>query len=87
VRAQPFASYARAGNVRVLRGPWTQAWIDEVTTATEEMKGLVDQVDATSGAFARLAGRAQGGSIAEARLERRYAPNVLPEGFGSASPW
>lgn len=55
VRAQPFASYARAGNVRLCAGPWTGAYIDELTTATPDLKGYMDQVDATSGAFAWLA--------------------------------
>jgi len=52
VRAQPFASYARGGNVRVMSGPWTHAYVDELTSATPDLKGYMDQVDATSGAFA-----------------------------------
>lgn len=51
VRAQPFASYARAGNVRVFASSWTRAYVDELTSATPDLKGYMDQVDATSGAF------------------------------------
>lgn len=51
IRAQPFASHARIGRLRIARGPWAKAYVDELATATPDMKGEVDQVDATSGAF------------------------------------
>ena len=41
--------------MRLCAGPWTGAYIDELTTATPDLKGYMDQVDATSGAFAWLA--------------------------------
>jgi predicted phage terminase large subunit-like protein len=52
-RARPLASQAEAGNVRIVRGAWNRAYIDEIClfpTGSHD-----DQVDATSGAFNRLA--------------------------------
>lgn len=53
VRAEPFAAQAEAGNVRVVRGPWTSAYLDELTTFPAGTHD--DQVDASSGAFNKLA--------------------------------
>jgi predicted phage terminase large subunit-like protein len=53
VRADPFASQAQGGNVRLLRAPWNRAYLDELCsfpTGTHD-----DQVDASSGAFNKLA--------------------------------
>jgi predicted phage terminase large subunit-like protein len=93
VRAQPWASYARGGGLRVLRGSWNQAWLDEVTTATPDLKGLMDQVDATSGAFARLTkgGGLIGGPPREPEDRRRPVTasraSDLPGGYGGLSPF
>lgn len=54
-RAMPFLAQAQAGNVRLLRGPWNSAYLDEITAFP--IGGHDDQVDATSGAFAKLTGR------------------------------
>lgn len=54
-RADPLASQAEAGNVKVLRAPWNAAWFDEVCAFP--MGRNDDQVDASSGAFNRLARR------------------------------
>jgi predicted phage terminase large subunit-like protein len=51
-RAAPFASQAAAGNVRLLRGPWNQAFLEEV--ASFPMGRHDDQVDAAADAFLRL---------------------------------
>jgi predicted phage terminase large subunit-like protein len=53
VRANPVSSAAEAGNVQLLRGPWIGAFLDEA----EAFPGGAhdDQVDAVSGAVARLA--------------------------------
>jgi predicted phage terminase large subunit-like protein len=49
-RAGPFSSQAEAGLVKVVRGPWTTAWMQELESFPEE--GVHDdQVDATVGAF------------------------------------
>ena len=52
IRAQPLASQAEAGNVKLLKAPWNTTFLDEITTfpnATHD-----DQVDAASDAFAEL---------------------------------
>lgn len=61
-RAKPLASQAYAGNVRLVRGPWIQAWLDELVAFPT--KGVNDdQVDATSGAFNHLARFKTGGAF------------------------
>lgn len=56
VRAGPFSAYAQAGNVKVLSAPWTRAWLRELHAFAGDGKGFSDQVDASSGAFNKLAG-------------------------------
>jgi predicted phage terminase large subunit-like protein len=51
-RASPFSSQAEAGRVVVLRGAWSGPYLDELEAFPEG--GHDDQVDATSGAFAKL---------------------------------
>jgi predicted phage terminase large subunit-like protein len=47
--AKPLSSAAQAGNVRIVRGAWNRAWLDEVEAFPTE--GIHDdQVDASSGA-------------------------------------
>lgn len=53
IRALPFAGQAEAGNVRIVRGRWNIDWLDEMTAFPEYT--FSDQVDATSGAFNKLA--------------------------------
>lgn len=53
VRAFPFQAQAEAGNVRVVRGAWNEAWFTELI-AFPEYK-FMDQVDGTTGAFNKLA--------------------------------
>jgi predicted phage terminase large subunit-like protein len=55
VRAEPFAAQAEAGNVRILRGAWKGAYLDELLAFPSSR--FSDQTDATSGAFNRLATR------------------------------
>jgi predicted phage terminase large subunit-like protein len=52
-RAAPFAAQAEAGNVRVVRGPWNQDYLEELCAFP--LGVLKDQVDASSGAFNKLA--------------------------------
>jgi predicted phage terminase large subunit-like protein len=54
-RAEPFAAQCRAGNVRMLRGKWNRAYLDVITTFP--FGAHDDDVDASSGAFNKLAGR------------------------------
>lgn len=53
VRADPFASACGAGNVFILDRPWTEAFISELLSFPSGIYD--DQVDAGSGAFAKLA--------------------------------
>lgn len=52
VRAGPLSAQAEAGNVRLVRGAWNEAFLDEVTVFPNGAHD--DQVDAASGAFASL---------------------------------
>src|SRR5262249_54039895 len=52
VRAEPFAAQAEAGNVRLVRGPWNAAYVDELTAFPNGAND--DQVDGSSGAFNKL---------------------------------
>lgn len=61
IRARPASAQAEAGNVKLLRGPWNDAFLDEVCTfpaATND-----DQVDAFADALNQLA------------LDKTYTPN------------
>lgn len=51
LRATPLASQAEAGNVKLLRGDWNEAFLNEAETFPN---GKKDQIDAASRAFARL---------------------------------
>lgn len=51
-RAEPVASQAEAGNVKLVRGSWIEDFLDEVTTFPRGK--YKDQVDSMSRAFARL---------------------------------
>ena len=53
-RASPFASQAEAGNVRLVRGSWVKAFLDEAEVFPQGAHD--DQVDAASGAFNKIAG-------------------------------
>jgi predicted phage terminase large subunit-like protein len=50
-RARPVASQVKAGNVKLLRGPWNRQFLDE---AEGFPFGKKDQIDGTSGAFSVL---------------------------------
>jgi predicted phage terminase large subunit-like protein len=53
-RANPMAAQAQAGNVKLVRGPWNEAYVRELHAFPT--KGVPDdQVDASSGAFTKLA--------------------------------
>jgi len=53
-RANPVSSQAEAGNIRLVRGTWIGAYLDEVSQFPGGSHD--DQVDATSGAFSKLSG-------------------------------
>lgn len=52
-RAEPFAAQAEAGNVCIVAGPWNEAYLQELTLFPSGAHD--DQVDATAGAFNKLA--------------------------------
>jgi len=54
-RARPFAAAVANGNVRVVRGSWLTAWLDEMSSFPE-VCNHDDQVDSAVGAFSFLAG-------------------------------
>jgi predicted phage terminase large subunit-like protein len=57
VRARPFSAQVEAGNVKLVRGPWNKAFLDELEQFPDpDDKAKDDQVDASSGAFNALSG-------------------------------
>lgn len=54
IRADAFASQLNAGKVRVVRGAWNRAWVEELRLFPGG--GADDQVDATSEAYAGIVG-------------------------------
>ena len=52
VRANPVSAQAEAGNIKLVRAPWNEAFLDEVCMFPNGKND--DQVDAMSGAFASL---------------------------------
>jgi predicted phage terminase large subunit-like protein len=73
VRAEPFAAQCEAGNVCLVRGAWNAAYIEELSLFP--MSSYADQVDASSGAFNRLA-------------QGAYLPRIHGEIVTSANaPW
>jgi ribosomal protein L37AE/L43A len=65
-RAGPFASQAEAGNVRLVRGPWVSAFLDECETFPDGPHD--DQVDAVAGAVLVLGGSAYRSKAQKRRL-------------------
>lgn len=54
-RFGPFASVAANGSIKLVRGDWNRAWLDEVCFFTGKKGETDDQTDATSTAFNRVA--------------------------------
>jgi predicted phage terminase large subunit-like protein len=52
VRATPVSAQAEAGNIKLVRGPWNDTFLEEVGMFPNAAHD--DQVDALSGAFAEL---------------------------------
>jgi len=52
-RALPYSAQVNAGNVCLVKGPWNRAYIEELTMAPNGK--YWDQIDASSGAFNKLA--------------------------------
>ena len=73
-RAEPFSAQCEAGNVRLVSGPWNEAYIDELCSFPSG--AFKDQVDASSGAFGRLAGRKTPLFISDAALAAAARPGT-----------
>ncbi len=56
-RAEPLSAQAERGNVKLLRGAWNRAFLDELMNFPEGLHD--DQVDGASGAFRMLTNRAE----------------------------
>jgi len=79
-RAGPVSSQAEVGNVRLHRGPWVGAFLDEVEAFP--LGGHDDQVDALSGAMMRLrSGRSPGPLVHQLVGARRIDPTNNPLGL------
>lgn len=57
VRADPFSAQVNAGNVKMVKGDWNRAFIEEMRAFPFGRND--DQVDAASGAFNLLTRRSQ----------------------------
>ncbi len=78
-RWKPLSAQTQAGNVKLLRGAWNDAFIDELCALTDNPKdyGHDDQADAAAGGFNALTSSAPAdratGSVMAARRARRGA--------------
>ena len=75
VRAEPLASQASVGKVKLLAGSWNAGFLDEVESFP--VGKLKDQVDAAGGAFNKLS--AVGGGIAASSVAA--GPAAAEDGF------
>jgi len=57
IRMEPLAAQSEAGNVKLVRGAWNQAWLEEICALPNGR--YRDQADGTSGGFNKLAGRSK----------------------------
>lgn len=75
-RALPLSSAAQAGNVKLVRGNWTQSFLEELEQAGPDQKlyDHDDQWDAGSSAFNHLAARQVYGPILVARIRTKWDP-------------
>jgi predicted phage terminase large subunit-like protein len=78
-RWKPLSAQVQAGNVKLLRGDWNDAFIDELVAVTDNPKeyGHDDQADAAAGGFNALTSATpadpETGSIMASRRARRHA--------------
>ena len=91
IRANPFASEAEAGNAWLVRGPWVEAYLEEMELAFGPSERYLDQVDASSGAYGVLARRStiytprDGGDHPRAREVMPELPTLgVEDGFAKS---
>ena len=63
LRAKPYSAQVEAGNVRVKRATWNEAFLREHENFDGTDKGHADQVDSCSGAFYLLTSRKRAGAV------------------------
>jgi predicted phage terminase large subunit-like protein len=87
VRATPFAAQAEAGNVRLVEGPWNEAFLSEAEVFPAGAHD--DQIDAAAGAFNILVERSSADEwIAHfARLAGEIQDDVEPIRISFDKPW
>ena len=75
-RAQPVASHAGAGRVKLVMGGWVAPFLDELEAFTDDEKEYAhdDQVDAFSGAYLALAAELMG----RGPMRRGHRADVAP---------
>jgi predicted phage terminase large subunit-like protein len=69
-RARPVAAQAAAGNIKLVRGPWNRAFLDELEAFPHGLHD--DQVDATSAAFAALPQHASHPDYSQSGIVNRF---------------
>jgi predicted phage terminase large subunit-like protein len=79
VRAQPVSAQAERGNIKLLRGAWNTAFLQELEGFPDASHD--DQVDAMSGAFAAVADDSKGITVAMRIASLRWddPPELGPE--------
>jgi len=80
-RLEPFAAQCEAGNVKLVKGLWNAAYIDEMISITNGQ--YRDQGDATSGSFNKLCAQVKTPVFASpvAVVKRQDRPNTNPSGL------
>lgn len=63
IRAKPLSSQAEAGNVKIVRGSWNEAFLNEMQNFDGSDSCTSDQVDAASGAFHLLTNIRRAGAL------------------------
>ena len=58
VRANPLATYAEGGLVKLYKGLWNEPWLSEISIFPEGEND--DQVDSAAGAFNKVVGKGLG---------------------------
>jgi predicted phage terminase large subunit-like protein len=80
VRARPVSAQAEAGNIKIVRGGWNDAYLNELENFSGSDNCVADQVDATSGAFHML-------TIAKLVAERPVHCGVRVFGYSGPRAW
>ena len=80
-RLEPFAAQCEAGNVKLVKGLWNAAYIDEMISIPNGQ--YRDQGDATSGSFNKLCAQVKTPVFASpvAVVKRQDRPNTNPSGL------